>query len=61
MEDCVLGDQAHHLWSSRVPAGYQLLGPTSGMIRCRGTQLVEQFKLMFVDVFPLPSRKSLVK
>lgn len=42
--------------TSRVPA----VGPTSGMIRCRDTQLVEQFKLMFVDVFPLPSRKSLV-
>ena len=61
LEDCRLGDQAHHLWPSRAPVGYQLWGPTSGMIRCRDTQLVEQLKLMSVDVFPLPSRKSLVK
>ena len=61
LEDCVLGGQAHHLWSSRAPVGYQLWGPTCGRIRCRDTQLVEQFKLMFVDVFLLLSRKSLVK
>lgn len=33
------------------PTGYQSGGPTGGMIRCRDSLLVEQFKLMFMNVF----------
>ena len=43
------------------PIRYQSRGPTGGMIKCRDSLLVEQFKLMFINVFPLASRKSLVK